>query len=81
MELLKRGKQDLIHEPYRYKLIKDSDVVINYAKNNNAVCLISGAGSTLLLISKDKINKIEQLKEWQFKEVTVNNKGAYIYEK
>ena len=25
--------------------------------------------------------KIEQLKEWQFKEVTVNNKGAYIYEK
>ena len=32
-------------------LIKDSDVVINYAKNNNAVCLISGAGSTLLLIS------------------------------
>lgn len=81
MDLLKQGKQDLIHEPYRYKLIKDSDVVINYAKEHNAVCLISGAGSTLLLISKDKINKIEQLNNWRFEEVKVNNKGAYIYEK
>ncbi len=81
MGLLKSGKQDLIHEPYRYKLIKDSDVVIDYANNNNAVCLISGAGSTLLLISNNKINKIDQLKDWRFEEVKVNNKGAYIYEK
>lgn len=81
MELLKRGKQDLIHEPYRYKLIKDSDVVIDYANKNNAVCLISGAGSTLLLISKDKINKIDCLNDWRFEEVKVNYKGAYVYEK
>lgn len=81
MELLKRGKQDLIHEPYRYKLIKDSYVVIDYANKNNAVCLISGAGSTLLLISKDKINKIDCLNDWRFEEVKVNYKGAYVYEK
>jgi len=81
MELLKRGKKDLIHEPYRYKLIKDSDVVIDYANKNNTVCLISGAGSTLLLISKNKLDKIEQLSDWRFEEVKVNNKGAYIYEK
>lgn len=81
MELLKRGKQDLIHEPYRYKLIKDSDVVIDYANKKNAVCLISGAGSTLLLISKDKINKIDCLNDWRFEEVKVNYKGAYVYEK
>lgn len=81
MELLKKGKQDLIHEPYRYKLIKDSDVVIDYANKNNAICLISGAGSTLLLISKNKINKIECLNDWRFEEVKVNYKGAYVYEK
>ena len=81
MELLKSGKQDKIHEPYRYPLIKDSDIVNKYANDNDAVCLISGAGSTLLLISKKQLNNIELLKEWRFEQVKVNNEGAYIYEK
>lgn len=81
MELLKSGKQDLIHEPYRYPLIKNSEKVINYANDNNSVCLISGAGSTLLIIGKENLKPIDDLKDWIFKEVKVNNKGAYIYEK
>ena len=81
MELLKSGKQDLIHEPYRYPLIKQSEIVKQYAINNDAICLISGAGSTLLLISKNELNPIELLPDWRFEKVNVNNEGAYVYEK
>lgn len=80
-ELLKQGKKDLIHEPYRYPLIKDSKKVIEFAEKNDAICLISGAGSTLLLISKKEFNYIEGLEQWRFENVNINYSGAYIYEK
>lgn len=81
MELLKKGKKDLLHEPYRYPLIENSNIVIEYANQKNLVCLISGAGSTLLLIGLNEIQPIKQLDKWRFEEVKINNKGAYIYEK
>lgn len=81
MELLKQGKKDLIHEPYRYPLINDSNIAIDFANKNDAVCLISGAGSTLLIISKKDFTNIKGLESWRFENVNVNYKGAYIYEK
>ena len=80
IELLKKGKQDKLHEPYRYSLIKDSDKLLEYSKNNNYICMISGAGSTMLLIGKNEFNNFNIIKDWKFTEVKVNYKGAYIYE-
>ena len=81
MKLLKIAKNDKLHEQFRYKLIENSEVVINYANNNNAVCLISGAGSTLLLIGDKDILPIKELNEWKFEKVNISKIGAYIYEK
>lgn len=80
IELLKKGKQDRLHEPYRYSLIKGSDLLLNYSEEHNCVCMISGAGSTLLLIGVNEFNDFDIIEGWQFKEVKVNYKGAYIYE-
>ena len=80
MNLLKQGKKDLIHEPYRYPLIKDSNIVIDYANENNLVCMISGAGSTLLLVGNNINDNIDLIKDWKFIKVKVNNKGAYSYD-
>lgn len=81
MNLLKMAKQDKLHEPYRYSLIEGSSDLIKYCEENNSVCMISGAGSTMLIISNKKIKNINILNDWLFKPVNINYKGAYIYEK
>ena len=81
MDLLKKGKQDKLHEPYRYSLIKDSDVLSKYCDQNNCVCMISGAGSTMLVISDKDINDMNILSDWKFEKVNINYNGAYVYEK
>lgn len=79
LDLLKQAAVDKLHEPYRFPLIKGSNDVIEFGKENDAVAFISGAGSTMLLISKKHLDF--KYKDWQIKEVKVLNKGAYIYEK
>lgn len=81
MKLLQSANKDLLHEPFRYPLIDDSDILIKYAKENDVICMISGAGPTLLIISNKKLIFDIDLKNWIFKEVNINNQGAYIYEK
>lgn len=79
MDLIKVSKKDVLHEPYRYPLIKGSSDVINLAKEKNAVCMISGAGSTLLVISDKEIDITYQ--DWKVVDVNISNIGAYIYER
>ena len=81
MNLLKMAKQDKLHEPYRYSLIEGSSDLIKYCEENNSVCMISGAGSTMLIISNEEIKYINILDGWKFKSVSINYRGAYIYEK
>lgn len=53
MSLLKLGAKDLIHEPYRKTLIDGFETVQSIVeKDTDGVMLISGSGSTCLLISK-----------------------------
>lgn len=78
MELLKNANIDKLHQDYRFPLIKGSEYFIEFAKNNNATCMISGAGPTILLISNKTLNI--QYDGWEIKELKVNNFGAYIYE-
>ena len=79
IKLLQIANVDKLHETYRFPLIKGSDYFIDFAKNNNATCMISGAGPTILLISKNSLNV--SFEDWKIIEQSVNNQGAYIYEK
>ena len=79
MDLLKIANVDKLHQDYRFPLINDSSYFIDFAKQNNATCMISGAGPTILLISKENLNL--NYKDWKIIEQRVNYKGAYIYEK
>ena len=80
-DLLKISLKDCLYEPYRYSLIEKSNEIKNYVLKNNGICLISGAGSTLLIISDKYIDPIEELSDYKFKKMNINYKGAYIYEK
>ncbi len=77
--LLKAANIDKLHQDYRFPLINDSDYFRSISNDLNATCMISGAGPTILLISKDSLNI--KYKDWLIIEQKVNNKGAYIYEK
>ncbi len=79
IKLLQIANVDKLHEIYRFPLIKGADYFIDFAKNNNATCMISGAGPTILLISRDRLNV--SFEDWEIIEQSVNNQGAYIYEK
>ena len=79
LDLLKIANIDKLHQEYRFSLIKGSEYFIDFASNNNATCMISGAGPTILLISKNSLNI--KYEDWKIIEQNVNNKGAYIYEK
>ena len=79
LDLLKASAMDKLHEPYRFPLINGSSDVINFGKSNDAVTFISGAGSTMLLISQKSLNF--KYADWKILEVKVLDNGAYIYEK
>lgn len=81
IELLKIANKDLLHEKYRYPLINNANIFKKFALKNNAICVISGAGPTLLIISCEKMNFNFDLRQWIVKEVHINDIGAYIYEK
>lgn len=71
---------DLIHEQYRYPLIKESELFKEYAKIKKYPICISGSGSTLLMISnKSIINDLEKIKtteKWRYLELKVAKKGT-----
>ena len=81
IEQLIRANNDLLHEPYRLSLIEHSIDIKKIAKENNAAAYISGAGPTMLVISKNEILDKFNLDNWNKIRVNVNQKGAYIYEK
>jgi homoserine kinase len=58
MRLLKAGAVDYIHEPYRKKLIPGFDDLKKAAeKDTGGAMLISGSGSTCILISRSSLSR------------------------
>ena len=82
LDLLYQILDDKMHQNYRFPLIEDSELFINYSKKHKIPFCISGSGSTLLYIYKDTI--IQFLRElplknrWEFALLTVNKTGATI---
>ena len=61
-ELLKLALKDKLHQPYRMKLIQGLDEIMDTFKHNEDVygCVISGAGSSILVISnKNNLENIQ----------------------
>lgn len=91
-ELLKLALKDRLHQPYRMKLIQGLDEIMDAFKHNDDVygCVISGAGSSILVISNK--NNLENIQNevrdiWtslnikcDIKTLNVEQNGAQIVE-
>jgi threonine synthase len=85
IDLLAEIMDDKIHEPYRLPLIPAGQEIKDIAKRYHLPCSISGAGSSILIISKNTeiIEKIKELKlpvDYEFKVLEINSKGSIIKE-
>ena len=89
-ELMKTGLKDRLHQPYRMKLIPGLDKIMENLKHfeNVLCCVISGAGSTILVISKkndlDKVRNViketwaNQNIKCDIRTLSIENQGAQI---
>ena len=81
--LLKDLLDDRIHTPYRLNLIPDAEKIKSIAFMNNLPFAISGAGSSLLILSKDD-EIIKKLKDeiyhvhYNFYDLKIDKVGATI---
>ena len=88
-ELLKYACKDVLHEKYRSPLIKNYNLVYNKCISLGALsCFLSGAGPTIMAIikndDKEIIKDIKSFLEdehinWDVKELSLDNVGAYVY--
>ncbi len=70
---------DKAHEPYRMPLIKDSLEIKKLAHSKGYAFAISGAGPTLLVISKEDIgNTFDSFKDFKVYKLTIAHDGAII---
>ena len=88
-KLLRNAMQDRIHQPYRKKLIADYEAIEGLIRTTSAGFCLSGAGPTLLCITRDpkleeklakKLDAITQAK-WEMIPLHIEFQGArVIYE-
>ena len=90
-DLLATALQDRMHQYYRKRLIGGSSKIFREAENCGAIgTYISGSGSALVSVVKkenealfySQMNKYitNNFRNWQFKFVPVDNRGATVYE-
>ena len=85
-KLLRTAMQDRLHQPYRKKLIQDYDAIEALVRTTGAGFCLSGAGPTLLCITRDealeeklakKLHSITE-KTWQILPLHVEFQGARV---
>lgn len=85
-KLLRNAMQDRLHQNYRRSLIADYDVIEAFIRTTGAAFCLSGAGPTLLCITRDKglrekltqkLSTITQ-KQWQVLPLHIEFQGAHI---
>lgn len=81
-EMMKVLLSDRVHEPYRLPLIEDALIIKEQIASTGGQCVVSGAGPTLLVISKLPLEiKFKNLKHnWKSVSLIIDNKGVEIYE-
>lgn len=83
-EFLSIGFLDLLHQPYRFPLIENSDQILTWCKTNNLACYLSGAGPTLMIVCTGEID-LSSLNEivpskWSLIPLSISKKGAQLDE-
>ena len=86
--LLRTAMQDRLHQNYRRKLIQDYDAIAALARTNGAAFCLSGAGPTLLCITRSK--KLREVlteklpgvtrRSWEILPLHVEFQGAHVLE-
>ena len=85
-KMLRNAMQDKLHQPYRKHMIGDYELIESVARTAGAAFCLSGAGPTLLCITRDK-NLKEKLakklptvteKNWQIMPLHVEFEGARV---
>ena len=87
-KLLRHAMQDKLHQNYRKHLIDDYEKIQALARTLGCAFCLSGAGPTLLLITRDKKlrEKLEKrlpgtvTRDWEILPLHIDFKGAYILE-
>ena len=87
-KLLRHAMQDKLHQNYRKHLIADYEKIQALARTLGCAFCLSGAGPTLLLITRDKKlrEKLEKrlpgtvTRSWEILPLHIDFKGAYILE-
>ena len=85
-KLLRNGMQDRLHQPYRKHMIKDYEAIEALVRTGGAAFCLSGAGPTLLCITrnkalKDKLaQKLPTITEsnWEIMPLHVEFQGAHV---
>ena len=85
-KLLRNAMQDRIHQPYRKKMIADYDKIESLIRTTGAAFCLSGAGPTLLCITRNPgleerlAKKIHDITEanWQMLPLHVEFQGARV---
>ena len=85
-KLLRNAMQDRLHQRYRKGLIKDYEQIEALVRTTGAAFCLSGAGPTLLCITRDKdlvqklCKKLPQITEanWEMLPLHVEFQGAHI---
>ncbi|GAB6106203.1 homoserine kinase [Fusibacter bizertensis] len=85
---LKIALEDEIHQPYRFPIIEDSEIILTMLKGSDAYgCFLSGAGPTIIaMIPKGlvgfqytiNLNNQPLLHQWQLLTVSTNKSGAIV---
>ena len=85
-KLLRNAMQDKLHQPYRKHMMEDYEIIESVARTAGAAFCLSGAGPTLLCITRDKTLK-EKLAEklpkltkrnWQIMPLHIAFEGAKV---
>lgn len=85
-KLLRTAMQDKLHQPYRKHMVTDYEVIEGIARTSGAAFCLSGAGPTLLYITRDKTLKdklAEKLpalttQKWEIMPLHVAFEGAKV---
>lgn len=78
ISLINSCMKDKLHQDYRFPLIMESNLFIDYAEKNNITIVISGAGPTLLMISDKQLDiSLKTKHQWLYLPLNVSKEGSF----
>lgn len=74
--------RDKMHQPFRFPLITDANIFLEFAEENGFPFCLSGSGSTLLMVTKTNIirelEKLPVIAKWKYLLCKPDRKGTIV---